>query len=131
MMKTFGYLIISIISIIAGGLYFLFRPQDDSIREIQFEAIFSMMEIKARGVRSGADLLLTLDTGGEQVEHTVHFQLDPGGRYRMRGIIDRIARTAPATRSCNAIKSAHSPPFRNRRTSSSLKLVTSGRNSAR
>ena len=29
------------------------------------------------------------------VEHTVHFQLDPGGRYRMRGIIDRIARTAP------------------------------------
>ncbi|MEE2702503.1 MAG: PD-(D/E)XK nuclease family protein [Myxococcota bacterium] len=29
------------------------------------------------------------------VEHTVQFPLDPAGRYRMRGIIDRIARTGP------------------------------------
>jgi hypothetical protein len=51
--------------------------KDYSIRELNFEALSDFMEIKAQGVRDGNDFHVALNTGGERIEHTLHFENPP------------------------------------------------------
>lgn len=50
---------------------------DHTLREIYFELLSGVMEIKAQGKMEGPELLLTVDTGGEKIQHRLHFEKPP------------------------------------------------------
>ncbi len=65
-----------------------------SIDEVEFEAKSGYMEFRARGVRVGKDLDLTINTGGKEINHRLHFDEPPkmGEDWIMR---ESLADAAP------------------------------------
>lgn len=50
---------------------------DYSMRSIAFEALTDFMQVRATGIREGNDFHLVIETGGEKIEHTLHFEKPP------------------------------------------------------